>query len=348
VSAGAPSVGGTSAGGAPSVGGTSAGGAPVMVAGGGGAAGSDSAGAAGVDDAGGEGPVLDYSRARWPMPNSLASGLPHSVSYDLSSLDVMTDNVTGLVWQRGVTAAKMSLADAVVHCSDLLLAGHHDWRLPSRIELISLMAAADDSSLHGGEFPVTGTFLSTSQYVPTPDQVASFPDGAQVWLVDVHDPYMLMTPVSTGTGMAVCVRSNESRHADPSPPSYALMPDAVLDTGTGLLWQRTPPAVWVGFADAQAYCAGLSLAGHDDWRTPSLQELLSLPDPTLLWPTIDPLDFSPGISAQVESGSYWSATQYPLPAGDIVDKIYAPLVRFGDADIMVFAGNFPGLTRCVR
>src|SRR5262249_10292290 len=54
--------------------------------------------------------------------------------------DVVTDPITHLMWERTVTSSSPTLnwADAHFRCQQLALAGFEDWRLPSRIELISL------------------------------------------------------------------------------------------------------------------------------------------------------------------------------------------------------------------
>jgi hypothetical protein len=49
-----------------------------------------------------------------------------------------------------------------------------------------------------------------------------------------------------------------------------------LDQGTGLCWQEPPSTKWMGWDAAIANCADLDLAGHADWRLPSIDELRSL------------------------------------------------------------------------
>ena len=69
------------------------------------------------------------------MPNSQAdvtAGAPNLESYTDNGDGTVTDNVTGLMWQQAVPTATYSWAGAVTYCSTLTLAGHSDWRLPSR------------------------------------------------------------------------------------------------------------------------------------------------------------------------------------------------------------------------
>jgi hypothetical protein len=54
--------------------------------------------------------------------------------------DVITDNLTGLMWPRqGNLFATQNWTDAVSSANGLSLCGHTDWRLPNRLELRSLV-----------------------------------------------------------------------------------------------------------------------------------------------------------------------------------------------------------------
>jgi len=48
------------------------------------------------------------------------------------------------------------------------------------------------------------------------------------------------------------------------------------DPDTGLCWQNPTSGIWFNWLEALDYCDGLSLGGHDDWRLPLIQELISL------------------------------------------------------------------------
>ena len=52
----------------------------------------------------------------------------------------------------------------------------------------------------------------------------------------------------------------------------------VLDTASGLMWTQKDNGADVDQAGAKAYCDGLTLAGHDDWRLATLDELKALYD----------------------------------------------------------------------
>jgi hypothetical protein len=73
------------------------------------------------------------------MPNPPNSGLPNPASYDTSKPGVVLDKVTHLMWQQPIDPGTYLWGDAQAHCSGLSLAGHHGWRLPTVIELYSLL-----------------------------------------------------------------------------------------------------------------------------------------------------------------------------------------------------------------
>src|SRR6185312_11729216 len=84
-------------------------------------------------------PPSEFIYARWPMPNPASAGLPNPASYTDNGDGTVTDNVTKLVWQKAVTSSQaFAWCDAINYCATLTLAGR-TWRLPTRIELLSLV-----------------------------------------------------------------------------------------------------------------------------------------------------------------------------------------------------------------
>jgi hypothetical protein len=59
-------------------------------------------------------------------------------SYTDHGNGTVTDNVTTLLWQQSY-GGPMNWDDASAYCADLAFAGYSDWRLPSRMELVSLV-----------------------------------------------------------------------------------------------------------------------------------------------------------------------------------------------------------------
>ena len=78
----------------------------------------------------------------------------------------------------------------------------------------------------------------------------------------------------------------------------------VTDTRTGLMWAKATLACGaVDHAAATKACKALRLAGHKDWRMPTIEELFGLADRSRHSPAID-TDVFPN----TESTWYWSST----------------------------------------
>jgi hypothetical protein len=113
----------------------------------------------------------------WPMPNPASAELPNPASYDTSKAGVVTDKITGLAWQRVVPAGSYDLSGATDYCAGLDLGGFADWRLPSRIELVSLLDfTVATPTIDAQSFPSTPAahFWTSTPYLfdPAPDAFA--------------------------------------------------------------------------------------------------------------------------------------------------------------------------------
>jgi hypothetical protein len=130
------------------------------------------------------------------MPNSqvdVTAGAPNLESYTDNGDGTVTDNITGLMWQQAVptttndagvpTPTSFTWDDAGKYCSETLnLAGHSDWRLPTAIELMSIVDPGQlNPSINGTYFPSTpsSSFWSST---PKASPVAGPPSGA--WVFD--------------------------------------------------------------------------------------------------------------------------------------------------------------------
>jgi hypothetical protein len=87
----------------------------------------------------GGGRTVEFAWAEWPMPNPGTSGLPYPQAYDTTTtMGVVVDKVTSLKWQQAIDGGAFSWAEAQAFCAGLTLAGGA-WRLPTRIELLSIV-----------------------------------------------------------------------------------------------------------------------------------------------------------------------------------------------------------------
>jgi hypothetical protein len=122
--------------------------------------------------------------ADWPMPDVVV-GSNYAPSYDSSTPGIVADQVTGLIWQRDLPATytgctgrytdgqgqvgdTCTWAEAKSYCDGITLAGQSDWRLPTKIELESIVdvtkaGPAIDTAIFPGT-PIA-YFWSASPYV---------------------------------------------------------------------------------------------------------------------------------------------------------------------------------------
>jgi len=84
----------------------------------------------------------------------------------------------------------------------------------------------------------------------------------------------------------------------------------VTDLTTELIWQQTPTNQTFGWQEAQDYCQSLTLAGYDDWRTPSLKELFSISNFQTGWPYINTSFFDLAQVPDLKQNQYWSSNFY--------------------------------------
>ncbi len=90
----------------------------------------------------------DPEWAAWPMPNDpvdVTAGAPNRDNFTDNGDGTITDNVTKLMWQKTPTSDNYTRDDAIAYCAITLntqasaLGGHRDWRLPTIIELTSIV-----------------------------------------------------------------------------------------------------------------------------------------------------------------------------------------------------------------
>jgi len=148
-------------------------------------------------------------------------------------------------------------------------------------------------------------------------------------------------------------------------PSYRDNGDGtVSDLVTGLMWQKTPDFKLRTWKAAGPYAVALELAGHRDWRLPTIKELFSIADfrgnMRTRTPYIDTevFDFrypDPDSGLRDMDAQYWSSTRYVglTMAGDTSafgfnfadGRIKSYPVRFGRGGRR---GGMERYVRCVR
>jgi hypothetical protein len=228
----------------------------------------------------------DPEWATWPMPHPPDSGFPNPHSYtDLGNYTVR-DEVTGLVWQKSNPGRDWQTFKA--NCENL----GGSWRLPSMIELVSLVGGPLDQNSPFEPFRSLAGSLWTS--APVVD------DPTRAWTILMPDGSSYHFPKDSGLN-ALCVSegaTSASPHYETGMVEGTL---AVRDNWTGLVWEQPISDTTYTFAEAESVCADRG-AG---WRAPSVKELQTLIDRRRNMPSIDPT-FFPGTPSEY----FWSATPY--------------------------------------
>jgi hypothetical protein len=197
---------------------------------------------------------------------------------------VVTDLRTGLVWEQSEYNESVSWVDAHYRCNTLTFGGYSDWRLPSRIELESIVDYGRFSPSINPLFSVVGDQYYQGDWYWCGSPLARVPDHA--FFVDFYRG-------GTGSGpkdmylYVKCVRGETLA----SSSIVDNMNWTLTDVTTGLTWQKEEGAAtnWEG---ALSYCETLELAEHTDWRLPNIRELQSIVDESVYWPALDPLFYS--------------------------------------------------------
>ena len=99
------------------------------------------------------------------MPNDpvdVAAGAPNPEGYTDNGDGTVTDKLTGLMWQQTVPTMAYTWSGAVAYCSSVNLDSHTDWRLPTVVELVSIVdysVASPSPAINSTAFPGTPTAL---------------------------------------------------------------------------------------------------------------------------------------------------------------------------------------------
>ncbi|MEY3014110.1 MAG: hypothetical protein RIT45_2845 [Pseudomonadota bacterium] len=108
-------------------------------------------------------------------------------------------------------------------------------------------------------------------------------------------------------GEAVCLCGQGNNPGATSSGTYDWSADdaVLVDSKTGLMWQRHVEDKTFHWEGAKLYCDGLSLAGYDDWLLPHKDDLLSIVLLTTSTPAIDAVAFP-----KTPAKPFWTRTLY--------------------------------------
>ena len=270
----------------------------------------------------GSGKVLPDSAATWAM---------------------VKDNVTGLIWENktddgtihdkdntytwynptdpnpGTQGDGTDTKDFLDAMNSANFGGYSDWRLPTIKELMSIVnhgIPSPGSTIDTEYFPntVSSYYWASSTYAYNTNYAwgVYFNYGHNYYNYKLNSYYVraVRGGQSGALGYSVIwpfdtIGSVSSDDVSTATGGYADNGDGtVTDTSTGLMWQQQAGSssnqTW---EQALAYCEGLNLGGHTDWRLPTTKELRSLADYNQYAPAINATYFPNTVSS-----FYWSST----------------------------------------
>ena len=118
--------------------------------------------------------------------------------------------------------------------------------------------------------------------------------------------------------------------------------EAVLDTETQLIWERTPSSAETAWANASLRCALTSTGGRLGWRLPSFLELMTLVEPAQLATATKPSLPASHPFRGVRANPYWTTSSQDT------DPANAYAIDFLRGDVTPQRKNLAHAWWCVR
>ncbi len=249
----------------------------------------------------------------------------NAMSYTDNGNGSITDNVTGLMWQKQDDGTTRPWSDAGMYCAGLSVGGYSDWRLPTQKELMTIL----DYSIADPGPTINTTYFPNTQGSYYWSSTTDADDTGSVWYVNFGSD-SVYSYYQAYTNYVRCVRGQQAA---------AGLTDngdgTVTDSGTGLTWQKAAGGS-MSWANALSYCTGMSLGGQSDWRLPNIKELNSITDYTRYDPAIN-TTFFPNAQAYL----FWSSTT------NAADTDYAWYVYSLNGVVDNGSKSYYGYVRCV-
>ena len=260
--------------------------------------------AVGCEDVGGvpadcgNDPVIDYCG----QDAQYSIGEQTFITSSIEGEDIVTDPITGLVWQ-GTQTSNKTWQEAIDYCENLDYAGSSNWRLPGPLELFSLVDVSRSSAASSIPGMSIGKYWSSASSLSSSSSAYCLISASGS--SDVTNGTIGNQSKTSGNYVR-CIRdfpatsgSNE-RYLSKRIGSALV----VLDKVTGLEWQSNDGGSMT-WQQGMQYCEQLKFGGNTDWRLPNVKELASLQDYSRSKPTSS----FPGSISQHLYGYHTSTTQ---------------------------------------
>jgi hypothetical protein len=268
-------------------------------------------------------------------------------SYTDNENGTITDNITGLMWQKAV-GDKMTFDEALAGEGAFSLANYNDWRLPTIKELYSLIlfSGFDPSGWQGSDTDLLTPFIDTTyfEFEYGDESAGERIIDAQYWSSTVY-----VSTTMNGDETAFGVNFADGRIK--GYPAEAIGPlgqefimtsfvkyvrngseygvndfidnndSTITDYATGLMWQQNDSETGFNWEEALSWVAQKNTDNYldyNDWRLPNVKELQSIVDYTRSPETTNSASINPLFTCPIitdEDGEdnypfYWSGTTH--------------------------------------
>lgn len=285
----------------------------------------------------------------------------------------ITDNATGLMWQKGENQ-RMDLNSAKQECKKMRLGGYDDWRVPNIKEINTILNLSYDNNwwYFKNVFPADGLeppllhYFSSSSFKNHYAWVTNFCFGYDGYYGSVDAKLLFRACRDTQKdvknefklphtgqitaydveGKAISLDNQMYKGLDASritdEVSYEILCNGNVcsDKNTGLMWQTVDNNEKYTYFTASDYIESLNSShslGFSDWRLPSREELRTIVNYNDCIPSTD-LKYFPNIKADF----YWAKEENKL------DKSRAWGIYFGYGCAISFPKDNKGYVMAVR
>ena len=215
-------------------------------------------------------------------------------SYTDNGDGTITDNVTGLMWQKSLPDDKYTYEECIQYADTCTLAGYDDWRLPTIKELYSLILFSGKTGMSPEtsipyldtdyfDFRFGGTVNPNERFIDAQYATCTLYKGTTrggnetMFGVNFVDGRIKGYPTSKDFEIKL-VRGR----SDYGINDFVDNGDGTItDNATGLMWDKVGSSAGINWEDALAWVEqknNENYLGYNDWRLPNAKELQSIID----------------------------------------------------------------------